>query len=84
MIGRDLVVMRQIVEADGLGAVADPKDPDDLARALREIIEQAPDAYGAMRERCLRVTREQYNWETAVVPYLDLVARLEQEPTASA
>jgi hypothetical protein len=29
-----------------------------------------------MRERCLRVTRERYNWETAVEPYLALVRRL--------
>jgi glycosyltransferase involved in cell wall biosynthesis len=84
VIGRDLVVMRQIVEADQLGAVADPADPDDLAKALREIIEQPPEAYAAMRERCLRVTRDRYNWETAIVPYLDMVARLEAAPPASA
>ena len=76
VIGRDLEVMRRIVEADRLGAVADPGDPDDLARALRDVIEQPPEAYAAMRDRCLAVTREQYNWETAVVPYLELVARL--------
>ena len=29
-----------------------------------------------MRARCLRVTRERYNWETAVVPYLQLVRGL--------
>jgi hypothetical protein len=37
-----------------------------------------------MRERCLAVTRERYNWETAVVPYLDLVARLTAAPPGSA
>ena len=31
VVGRDLEVMRAIVEADDLGAVADPSDPDDLA-----------------------------------------------------
>jgi glycosyltransferase involved in cell wall biosynthesis len=76
VIGRDLEVMRGIVEADGLGAIADPADPDDLARALRGVLDQPADAYAAMRERCLAVTRDRYNWETAVVPYLDLVARL--------
>jgi glycosyltransferase involved in cell wall biosynthesis len=84
VIGRDLEVMRQIVEADRLGAIADPGDPDDLARALHDVIEQPPEAYGAMRERCLAVTRERYNWETAVVPYLDLVARLTAAPPGSA
>lgn len=76
VIGRDLEVMRAIVEADGLGAVADPDDPDDLARALREVLDQAPEALAAMRERCLRVCRERYNWETAVGPYLGTVAAL--------
>ncbi|MEX1168646.1 MAG: glycosyltransferase [Chloroflexota bacterium] len=76
VIGRDLEVMRAIVEADSLGAVADPTDPDDLARALREVLEQPPEAYDAMRERCLAVSRDRYNWETAVVPYLELVRRL--------
>jgi glycosyltransferase involved in cell wall biosynthesis len=56
--------------------VADPEDPDDLARALREILEQPPAAYAALRERCLAVSRDRYDWETAVGPYLELVARL--------
>ncbi len=76
VLGRDLEVMRAIVEADGLGAIADPADPADLARALRDVLEQPPAELAAMRERCLRVTRERYNWETAVEPYLGLVARL--------
>lgn len=76
VIGRDLEVMRAIVEADRLGAVADPADPDDLARALREVLDQPPEALAAMRERCLRVCLERYNWETAVGPYLVLVAAL--------
>ena len=80
VIGRDLEVMRAIVEEDGLGAVADPDDPDDLARALREVLEQPPDDYAAMRERCLAVTRDRYNWETAVEPYLELIARLAAGP----
>ena len=84
VIGRDLEVMRRIVEADELGALADPSDPDDLARALRDVLEQPAAAYEAMRERCLAVTRDRYNWETAVTPYLDLVARLAPAVTSGA
>lgn len=83
VIGKDLEVMREIVERDGLGAIADPADPDDLARALREILEQPAAAYDAMRERCLTVSRERYNWETAVQPYLELVSRFEATPGRS-
>jgi len=80
VIGRDLEVMRGIVQADGLGAIADPADPEDLARALREVLEQPPEALAAMRERCLRLCRERYNWEAAVLPYLALVGRLTAQP----
>jgi len=76
VVGRDLEVIRAIVEADGLGAIADPADPDDLARALRDVLEQGPPALAAMRERCLAVTRTTYNWEAAVQPYLAMVASI--------
>ncbi len=76
VIGRDLEVMRGIVEKEAVGAVADPLDPADLERALGEILDLPSEAYLAMRERCLAITRDRFNWETAVVPYLDLAARL--------
>ena len=73
VVGRDLVVMRAIVEADGLGAVADPADPDDLARALSALLDAPREERDAMRARCLAVTRDRYSWEVAVEPYLALV-----------
>ena len=76
VVGRDLSVMREIVERDGLGAVADPGDADDLAAALRSLLEAPDDARAAMRETCLRVTRDRYCWEVAVEPYLTAVAGL--------
>ena len=76
VLGRDLEVMRAIVEADRLGAIADPEDPEDLARALREILDQPRADYDAMRERCLTVSRDRYAWEVVVQPYLQLVDRL--------
>jgi glycosyltransferase involved in cell wall biosynthesis len=76
VVGRDLEVMRRIVEADGLGAIANPSDPQDLARGLRAVLDQPPIELAAMRGRALAITRERYNWETAVVDYLALVERL--------
>ncbi|MGH2512331.1 MAG: glycosyltransferase [Candidatus Limnocylindrales bacterium] len=76
VVGRDLEVMAAILAADDLGASADARDPLDLARAMATIVARSPAERAAQRERCLRVTRERYNWETAVEPYLDLVRRL--------
>ncbi len=76
VVGRDLEVMQAILAADDLGASANQADPADLARALASIVDRPPAERLAMRERCLRVTRERYNWELAVEPYLALVRRL--------
>jgi glycosyltransferase involved in cell wall biosynthesis len=76
VVGRDLEVMRRIVEEDRLGAIADPADPADLARGLTEILDQPADDLAAMRQRALDATRERYNWETAVLDYLTLTERL--------
>ena len=73
VVGRDLVVMRAIVEADGLGAVA---DLDEIGSGLRSVLDLSDAELRAMRERCLAVTRDRYNWETAVQPYLAALARI--------
>ena len=76
VVGRDLEVMRAIVEADRLGSIADPADPADLARGLAEVLDQPPAELAAMRQRALEATLERYNWETAVVGYLALTEDL--------
>jgi glycosyltransferase involved in cell wall biosynthesis len=76
VVGRDLEVMRGIVEAEDIGATADPTDPDDLARALRSLIDAPVEEREARRARALAAARDRYNWETAVEPYLALVERL--------
>jgi glycosyltransferase involved in cell wall biosynthesis len=80
VVGRDLLVMRRIVEAHDLGAVADPADPDDLARALREVLDAPPDLRAARRERALALHRDLYRWEIQVRPLLALADRLVPEP----
>jgi glycosyltransferase involved in cell wall biosynthesis len=83
VIGRDLEVMRDIVETENIGVIADPADAGDLARAISEIIDAQPDARRAMRERCIRLCTERYNWELAVEPYVTLVSRLVPTPAAA-
>jgi glycosyltransferase involved in cell wall biosynthesis len=80
VVGRDLEVMRAIVEGEGIGATADPADPADLARALGEILDAPAAERAAMRARCLRLAQERYNWETAVRPYLELTRLLLPRP----
>jgi glycosyltransferase involved in cell wall biosynthesis len=76
VVGRELEVMAGILAADDLGASADGRDAAAFAAALASIVDRPAGARAAMRERCRRITRERYNWETAVLPYLALVARL--------
>jgi len=76
VVGRDLEVMRRIVEADDLGAVADPNDPADLARALAGILDRPPAAAAALRDRCARVSRETFAWEVVDRDYRALVGAL--------
>ena len=76
VLGRDLEVMAEILTKDDLGRAADPADPADLARALAEVLDQPAADLAAMRGRCLAVTRDRYNWETAVGPYLAVVEAL--------
>ncbi len=77
VVGQDLAVMREITEREGLGAVADPASVDDLAAALRLLLETPDEARAAVRERCLEVSRTKYCWEVAVEPYLTALGRLE-------
>ena len=76
VVGRDLDVMRALVEREGLGAVADPADPADLARALSALLDAPSRERAAMRARCLAVTRDRYSWEVAVGPYLRMAEEL--------
>jgi glycosyltransferase involved in cell wall biosynthesis len=76
VVGRDLEVMRGIVETERIGATADPLDPADVARALRSILDAPADERAAMRDRARRAALERYAWEASVQPYLASVGAL--------
>ena len=66
-------------DPDGpLGAVCDPTKPEEIALALRSLIESAPEEREALKRRCLRAAHERWNWETEgaklVALYADLTA----------
>jgi len=82
VVGKDLAVMRRIVEENDLGTVADPCDTDDLAAALRAVLDAPPAVREARRQRALELARSRYRWEVEVRDYLALVNTL--VPDASA
>ena len=76
VVGRDLRVMREIVERHDLGAIADPADVDDLAEALRAVLDAPEGAAATRRERALGLARERYNWAAQAEGLLQLAAEL--------
>jgi glycosyltransferase involved in cell wall biosynthesis len=55
--------MAAIVREHGVGETCDPAEPADVARAIREIVDRPPTERAALRQRCLDVARERFNWE---------------------
>jgi glycosyltransferase involved in cell wall biosynthesis len=82
VVGKDLSVMRRIVEEHDLGAVADPRDPGDLAAALRAVLDAPPAVRAARRTRALALAQERYRWDVEVREYLSLADRLAPSPGA--
>jgi glycosyltransferase involved in cell wall biosynthesis len=71
-------------DPDGpLGAVCDPTKPEQIALALRSVIERPPEEREALRRRCLEAAHERWNWETEgaklVGLYEDLVGAAARE-----
>jgi glycosyltransferase involved in cell wall biosynthesis len=52
-----------IVKETGCGALCDPSDPADVARAIRDIIDAPDDERVALRMRCLEAARSRYAWQ---------------------
>jgi glycosyltransferase involved in cell wall biosynthesis len=71
----DFPEMHRIVlddPAGPLGAVCRPDDVDDVARAIRSIMELPAEAREALRARCLRAAHDRWNWATEVEGLLQL------------
>lgn len=76
VVGQDLPVMRGIVREYDLGEVADPRDVDDLARAIRAVLDAPLAVREARRERALALARDRFNWDLQVGGLLELAGRL--------
>lgn len=76
----DLPGMAPIVREHGVGETCDPTDPADVARAIRAIIELPAHERAALRQRCLDVAREHFNWEAQAERLVTLYASLGASP----
>ena len=77
VVASDFPGMREIIlgGTDGpLGAVCDPTDVADVARALRAVLGLAEPDRAALRARCRRVAVERWNWESEANRLLSLYA----------
>ena len=75
----DFPERRRIVidDPDGpLGAVCDPTQPAEIARAIRSLIEMPRDEMEALKARCLKAAHERWNWETEGAKLVALYAEL--------
>jgi glycosyltransferase involved in cell wall biosynthesis len=72
VVASDLPAMARIVAETGCGVVCDPTDPEDIARAVRDIVDAPDGRRREFREACLRAARETYNWERQAEVLLEL------------
>jgi glycosyltransferase involved in cell wall biosynthesis len=66
--------IRRIVEQEQVGAIFDPDDPVDLARAINEVL-SSPD-YALMAQRAVVAARERHHWGLEVQRLLAIYDRL--------
>ena len=80
VVATNLPGMAEIVRATGCGELCRPGDPDDLARAIRTILEAPPERRAAYGEAGRRAVAEIYGWERQVPQLLDLLREIGAGP----
>jgi len=83
VVSSDFPGRRRIVieDPDGpLGAVCDPTDPDAIAAALREVLDQPAEATADLRRRVLAAAHARWTWERQVATLLEVYGRLTGRP----
>ncbi|MBA2255140.1 MAG: glycosyltransferase, partial [Chloroflexi bacterium] len=70
VVSRDLEVMAELVEREGLGATFEGTGAAAIASGLRAVLDLPADERAAMRARVLSAARERFHWDAAVQPYL--------------
>lgn len=76
VVGPGLEVMNALVTEHGLGVVARSLAPDDLAAAIRMVLDRPDEERRAERDRIRRLAAEHFSWPVAAGAYRDLVREL--------
>jgi glycosyltransferase involved in cell wall biosynthesis len=76
VLGPDLPTMAGILEREDAGRVARSMAPEEIARAIREILDLPVAERVAWRARIAAAARERYSWPQAAAAYRGVVAGL--------
>ena len=79
----DFPVMRGIVldvPSEPLGVVCEPSEPASIAAAIRTIVEAPPEARSRLRDRCLAVAHDRWNWEAESARLIELYGSIRAIP----
>jgi glycosyltransferase involved in cell wall biosynthesis len=84
VIGPGLPVMAALVRDLDLGVVASSLRPEDLATAIRSILDVDPELAAERRRRIATIARERFSWPVAAARYVALVEGLARKPRTGA
>jgi glycosyltransferase involved in cell wall biosynthesis len=79
VVGPGLDLMGDLVRGHDLGRVAASLAPEDLAAAIRAMLDEAPAARIARRRRIAALARDQFSWAAAAASYRAFAVSLAEE-----
>ena len=83
VVASDLPGIAPIVVQAGCGVLCDPTDPEDIARAIRSVIDAPEDERVAARMRCLASARSRFAWQHQAKELLRVYRQVGAPPTRS-
>jgi len=69
VVGSDLPELRKVIMGHNVGRVFNPEDPQDIARALNDLLEDE-EQLARMKRNALHAVRAVYNWQAESVKLL--------------
>jgi glycosyltransferase involved in cell wall biosynthesis len=80
VVASDLPAMSAVVRSCGVGIACDPVSIDEIAAAIRSLVEVPETERSAMRAHILAVAHQTFNWESQVATLFGLYAALAPAP----